>query len=538
MTPPRAARPLRPVLVLAAVMTAVAAVTVAAGTLRPGASWAAADTGDTAACASTTPTTTLSSDLVAEGGDFEEPLFNALQNSPAADAAAAPLNNTFFAPNIDVARCDFADGAADYLVSEYALTPAEAATAAADGRSFAYVPFAVSGVAVSALLECDATTTVTSMTLCPDLQMSAEVTAQAFGGHVSTWSDPVFATLSGGGPVATTSQSNAITRYNQIDPSMDNEAIQQYMLSTPAAATVWNAYESAFHATPGQASDLWPTDSGLQGIITILQDMKPTDPATNLPQTNPELWAPGSIAPLPFDWLGAPYSMPTVALQNAAGAYVAPTVASLTAAEAHATMDPTTNLVTFDSSTTDAAAYPIPVMSYLVVPTSGLPQAKATALASLIRYLLGSAAQGVMSSAYDTAAPTPSMISAGMEVANLVAAQQGNPSSTTTTTSTVTTTSTPEGVTTTTSPKPGTKTSTTSGQSGSSGASLTGADTGVANSSTSNGTNASGASGSSLASTGGPPWSLPVLGVVLLALGAAARRQIRRRLVRVGGEPR
>jgi len=529
MTPQRAWGPGRLVLVGALVIAAVTTAEVVAGTPRSPASWAAEDD-----CGATTTTTVASSpnNLAAEGGDFEAPVFNALQNSTAGDAAVAPLNNTWFQPNVDLARCDFADddGAADYIVSEYPLTSAEATTAASKGRSFAYVPFAVSGVAISALLECNATTTLTSSTLCPDLQMTAEVAAQAFGGHVSTWSDPVFAKLSAGKAVTTTSQSNAITRYNQIDPSMDNQAVQQYLLSTQSAATVWDAYQSAFHATPGQATELWPTDSGVQGINTILADMVPNNPATNLPETNPELWMPGSIAPLPFDWLGAPYNMPTVALQNAAGAYVSPTVASLTAALAHATMDTTTNLVTFGPSTTDTAAYPIPVMSYLVVPTSGLAQAKATALASFVRYLLSAPAQKAMAT-YDTAPPTPAMVSAGLHVADLVALQQGNSPTTTTTTTT-----TPSGgVTTTTSAGSGTKPAGKSGSSGDSGADLTGAGRGVANSSASNGASSTASSGSSLALTGGPPWPLPVLGGGLLVVGAGVRRLVRRRLIRTRG---
>ena len=49
-----------------------------------------------------------------------------------------------------------------------------------------------------------------------------------------------------------------------------------------------------------------------------------------------------------------------------------------------ATMDPTTNLVTFHPTLANTAAYPIPTISYLIVPTSGLSAAKSRALAAFI----------------------------------------------------------------------------------------------------------------------------------------------------------
>jgi LPXTG-motif cell wall-anchored protein len=61
-------------------------------------------------------------------------------------------------------------------------------------------------------------------------------------------------------------------------------------------------------------------------------------------------------------------------------------------------------------------------MDYLIVPTSGLSPAKATALAAFIRFVLGSGGQALVES-YGAAPVTPSMVAVGLRVAGEVAAQ-------------------------------------------------------------------------------------------------------------------
>ena len=63
------------------------------------------------------------------------------------------------------------------------------------------------------------------------------------------------------------------------------------------------------------------------------------------------------------------------------------------------TLDPATNLVTFNSQPTDATAYNnyLMVESYLVVPTTGLAADKATKLAQFIRFILGPTGQSDIS---------------------------------------------------------------------------------------------------------------------------------------------
>jgi hypothetical protein len=86
-------------------------------------------------------------------------------------------------------------------------------------------------------------------------------------------------------------------------------------------------------------------------------------------------------------------------------------------------MDSSTNIVTFPvNGGSDATAYPMMAMSYLVVPTSGLSATKATALAQFIKFVLGSKGQQDIES-FGAVPPTSAMVQAGRTVADEVAAE-------------------------------------------------------------------------------------------------------------------
>jgi hypothetical protein len=150
-------------------------------------------------------------------------------------------------------------------------------------------------------------------------------------------------------------------------------------------------------------------------------------------------------------------------------------------------------------------------MSYLIVPTSGLDPAKATALAAFIHYVLGPDGQSVVDS-FGAAPPTQAMITAGMAVANEVAAE--GTTTTTTSATTATTSATPP------TPSPTVAKATTSGG-GSPGTTATNASAGS----------------SALAFTGDPGWLLPAFGVLAVVAGEVTRRALRRRLGTRGASP-
>jgi ABC-type phosphate transport system substrate-binding protein len=358
--------------------------------------------------------------LSGEGGSLAEPIVNKLLVDAA--SATAPISLSYFDADVDQGRDDFADGSADFDVTELPLTATETATAATSNRSFAYVPFAASPIAIGAVVECGPNNTLLPTTMCPNLQASVLQLAQLFTDVIGSWDSPQLSTISGGKPFDPPPPALGANVIPELlgSPAASTEALIALFDANPAAAAVWSAYVTSLKGTNDAPTETWPTSSGVHGgDAELAQSLIPLDTTTLLPISNPSVWGLGQIAPLAADWIGPPENIPTIALQNGAGTYVSPTVAAATAALNDATMDPSTNLVTFNSSTTDNAAYPLMVMSYLVVPTSGLSVAKATALATLIRFVLGKGQSDV--TGLGAAAVTPAMVQAGLAVANEVA---------------------------------------------------------------------------------------------------------------------
>ena len=468
--------------------------------------------------------------LAAEGGSFADPIINLLQNDPAALTAISPFTPSYFDADVDQARQDFVAGATDYAVTELPLTAGEAATAAQNGRSFAYVPFAASPLAIAAVVECSQTSTLTATTFCGTIKVTVPILAQIFtdlpptaspppgGLGIGRWNDPELTALTPSlGGVSTASAD--ITALEDVQPAASNYALETLFVNNATAKPIWDAYLKFYEGvTDDTPTDLWPHTNGTSGgDVTLAQSLIPINEQANppAPPSNPQTWGQGVVAPLPIDWTGAPRNIPTMAVQNAAGAFVQPSVASMSAALQDATMDPTTNLVTFTANPNDAAAYPIPVMSYLVVPTSGLAPAKATALAAFIKFVLGSTGQAEVES-LGAAGVTPAMVTAGLQVAAQVAAEAST-TTTTTTTSPTTSTSTPASTTASTSASPN-----TSGQGVAGGSGAAAATTST--------------SSPSLALTGGVPWPVPLVGGALVLVGFVARRTLRSRITPRGSK--
>ena len=476
--------------------------------------------------------------LSAEGGSFIAPIMNLLLNDPAAVAALTPFEPSYFDANIDVARQDFAAGLNDYAVSELPLTSAEAATATQNGRSFAYVPFAASPITIAAVVECQGSSFLTPQTMCANLEATVPILAQLFCSTptqgIYSWNSPSLTTLDPS-TVDVQAPSKSVLPLEQVQPSVSNLALETLFENDPSAKVTWEDYLQYYNqSTDFAPSELWPvTNQGVSGGDSALaQDLVPENELATppLPIQNPTLWGLGEVAPIPADWIGAPRNIPTIAIQNAAGDFVSPTVPAMQAALGDATMDPTTNLVTFNANPNDAAAYPIPEMSYLIVPTSGLAPAKAQALSTLIKFILGSAGQADVES-LGAAPVTPAMITVGLQVADEVAAQTGGTAATTSTTTptgttatTATTTATTATTTATTADNGAVSTASQSAPTGNTGS---GSDT----------TNTASSTSPSLALTGGLPWPVPLVGAALALIGFVSRRTMRWRSL-AKGRPR
>ncbi len=414
--------------------------------------------------ATTTTTTTqpltAPGTLLGEGGSFAQPIVDKLLTDSANQLA--PISGAYFLSTVTQGCEDFSTGNDDFAVSEFPLTSAEASAAAKNKRAYAYVPFAISSVAIGAIVERQTSTVLTPTTLHKDIELSVPQLADVFTNAVTTWTSPTLAAPGGAGYTLDTA-SNAITPRFLVDPAASTYALISLILSNPSAKASWDAWLKAQSYPEGPATETWPTSQGVSGgDYALASTLVPLDEQIQPPValSNPEDWGQGDIAPLPIDWTGPPWNIPPVAIQNPTGAYVLPTVAATTAALSHATMDPSTNLVTFGTSTTDAAAYPMVVASYLVVPTTGLLAAKARALAALIRFAVGSQGQADVES-FGAAPITPVLVAADLKVADTVAAEGATGTTGTTTTTSTTIPATGTTTTSTTIPANGTTTTST-----------------------------------------------------------------------------
>jgi ABC-type phosphate transport system substrate-binding protein len=423
--------------------------------------------------------------------------------------------------------------AADFAVAERPLTTAEASTAASNGRSFAYVPFAAVPVALVTLVPNSTytgSTTITPSQFCQHIPLTLDQLDGIYG-SVSppyvNWGD---SRLSCTSPPNTPADAVGFGRYASLDPAMETYALMSLLDSTTASQAAFTAGLTAAQ-TAGQSttsnptpSEHWPYSGTAVpgGDQFTLEKLIALDPQTSRPSSTASQLSLGAILPIASDWTGDPlgvtWDLPTAAVQNAASQFVAPSAAAAEAAENDATLaatsDPTTNnLVTFNASASDMTAYNNYLMleSYLVVPTNGLPADKALALAQFIRFAVGGVGQADIT-ALGAAPATTAMVKADLAVAQELDAEAASAPDTTSTTTTTASTST------------STTAATSTSGSGASGTSATG--TSPSSAST------DGSTSGGLAVTGSDPVPLIELGFGFLVCGELARQILRRRRAR------
>jgi hypothetical protein len=145
------------------------------------------------------------------------------------------------------------------------------------------------------------------------------------------------------------------------------------------------------------------------------------------------------------------YGLNTASLENADGNFEAPTVANLEAAEANITACPTNDLScptgTYKidyTSTASPNAYPMPDITYAMVPTAPLPASQATALTNLLTNLVTFSHGGGSLALPSGYAPLSDTLykTAMTDITNDVVAEPSTPSDTGSTSPTTTTAST------------------------------------------------------------------------------------------------
>jgi len=465
-----------------------------------------------AAAGDTTSTLTDPTQLVAEGESWPGPMVSKLQSD--GESAISPLNPAYLTPGVssstsqggeDGARQDFAAGLTDYAVTEAPLSSAEATTATQNGIAPGYVPYAAGAIAIGIAVK-------TSQGFVQSLHLTVPTLCKIFTGGITAWNDPEILAENPGSTIGQ-AQTPSITRVVRRDSSSTTGALINLFLSDPTARSCWNGYATNRGAPADTAIDEWPADNsanvrGLTGGSQLVMDtLLALDPTTQKPIAGTPLEDYiGYVAPA---WISQFSGPPVAAIQNKFGAFVLPTQTAVAAAvQDGGTFSSTTNIVALDPSRMTAAAdYPLVLVSYLLVPLTGLPATKAAPLAAFVRFVLGATGQAdVASTGYD---PAPSAwITAGGTLASSIVA---------TTTTTTSTSSTSSSTSSSTTSSTAVSTTSSAATGGSVQAASTGGSSGV-----------TGDPAASLAQTGAAPLLTLIAGVFLIVFGQVSGRTTRR----------
>ena len=118
------------------------------------------------------------------------------------------------------------------------------------------------------------------------------------------------------------------------------------------------------------------------------------DPRGNYDKLDPEVPGNRALFAILDQGNAAAFSLPVAALENAAGKYVYPTTATMLAAVEH-DMTTAKNKVTqqIDASRKVKGAYPLTMVIYAMVPTSGISKHKATKIAQWLDFVAGQGQQ-------------------------------------------------------------------------------------------------------------------------------------------------
>jgi len=387
----------------------------------------------------TTPSTTLSG----EGESWPALAMNQLESDAISSGNISGMSATYLGVNAlgeDGARQDFANGTTDFDVTEAPLSPSEISTATQTGLTPEYIPYGLGSVAIvlglSYLDANDQPHLITGM------HLTMDTLAKIFQGVITLWSNSAILAENPTLAPILENLSNSVATINVIQRTDSSATTSALLAAIRASGADGFKYYTSFTPATGIPPDQFPSidAANVRGVSDgsqiIAEDVLNIDPHTGVPSSQLD----DAISYLSPAW-AAKYGIPVVAIQNIAGNFEVPTAQTVTdAVTSGSTFDTTTNLYSmsenFDYSKMAAAdAYPIPLASYMVVPTQGAMPAKAAAMAGLANFALSTAGQADLTASGMVPLTAPAQTAASAEATALAA-------SSTTTTSTSSATST------------------------------------------------------------------------------------------------
>jgi phosphate transport system substrate-binding protein len=287
------------------------------------------------------------------------------------------LSVTYTLQNSVAGLQGFVSGATDFSGTGMPLSDAQRATLLSLHRTYAYVPVTLSGLVFGFNIHDRRTgKQITDLRLTPDLL------AKLFTGQILNWQDPEIEALNPG--VAFPPLVRAVGRADGCN--------QTFQLTSWFDSVARKAYEAGGEGYQHGPTAIFPS-TGL-GDVNL---------QTGADAAAREVAAPSiDIDPLTYGYIGwmdssyaALYGLPTVSVENTAGEFVKATTDSLFAAESDMRTNPDGMTRTPDYRTDDPRAYPIPIVTYLLVPTNKIPGEKVAPLRAWLRYVMGDGQQNL-----------------------------------------------------------------------------------------------------------------------------------------------
>jgi hypothetical protein len=323
-------------------------------------------------------------------------------------------------------RATFMQGRADI-----ALTTLPQAPASTEAHAFSYAPLAVSGITVAFHVDDSVTgQPIPDMKLTP--RLVAKLLTESYGGTgyvapgqpvgsgnpatagnpYSLWRDPEFLALNPGhnwpvtwtNPLVVAGNTDLVwelTRWIEADPEA-----RAWLAGT---ADQWGMHVNTDFKNYGypvssiELRDPYPALSytfvPIDGLNLVARSLvanqppssSPTPDASGLHPKDPQQ-LPGSrqLIAIVDTADAAAFSFPEAQLRNTAGQFVGPTPDALAAAEKDMTVNPDGQTRAANFTVKDAAAYPLTVIDYAMVPTSGTAATKVRQLVDMLTYVTGS----------------------------------------------------------------------------------------------------------------------------------------------------
>jgi phosphate transport system substrate-binding protein len=277
---------------------------------------------------------------------------------------------------------DYVDGFADYAVGPLPLDRDQRAGLRAAGRTDAYAPVSLSALVFAfRLFDQKTGNQVTDLVLTPD------ILAKIFNGKIVQWSDPAIKKLNPG--IAFPPFIGAITRGDANEESL---TLTRWLWANAKDAWIQGGVGSGIKPNPlsGGPTDLIPSFGQVYLVTGPTAEARITARGEN-DFTSTSTY--GLIGYIDSSW-AAQFDLPTVKIRFDDGTTVAATPATISGALDHMT-GCGSGLLTPDVTIHDSHVWPMPTVSYMVVPhnardTDSPPTAEmADTLASVIRYGVG-----------------------------------------------------------------------------------------------------------------------------------------------------